>query len=144
MGVVKRIAFAVLLFGGTACLLVGCSGAFFIDICCAIDRPLQFRFFRDSHLHDQTKERLVRFVVQRASDESSWSTVWHLEGSKDLDALDYGVSSAGFKTVVPPKPLEMSGQYRAFGVSVPQIGPIRYGSVYFHFGANGAVAIGKH
>ena len=96
--------------------------------------PIRFEFYADSTKHPKTD--IKSFTVSMRTADDRWKAMWSILSGRDLtQPIEYGVTPAGFTTVIQPQKL-IPGRVYAASASDGHGGSSR---VTFGFDKNGSM-----
>ena len=78
-----------------------------------LGRPIRFEFYRDSTTRPKTD--IKTFSVSMRTDDDRWKAMWSILGGHGVpQPIRYGVTPAGFTTMIQPQKLIPGRVYKAF------------------------------
>jgi hypothetical protein len=108
---IRVITFMLLLSAGIAAEPM--SHSFVCKASGRLGRPVRFEFFGDSTA--QPKTDIKSFTVSMRTDDDRWKAMWSiLSGHGLTQPIQYGVTPAGFTTMIQPQKLMAGRVYAGF------------------------------
>ena len=78
-----------------------------------LGRPIRFEFYRDSTTRPKTD--IKSFTVSTRTADDRWKAMWSIVGGRGLtQPIEYGVTPAGFTTMIQPQKLIPGRVYAGF------------------------------
>jgi hypothetical protein len=78
-----------------------------------LGRPIRFEFYRDSTRRPKTD--IKSFTVSTRTADDRWKAMWSIVGGRGLtQPIEYGVTPAGFTTMIQPQKLIPGRVYTGF------------------------------
>jgi hypothetical protein len=107
----RVVAVMLLLFASIA--VEAMSYSFVCKVSGRLGGPIRFEFYGDSTTHPKTD--IKSFTVSMRTADDRWKAMWSILGGRGLtQPIEYGVTPAGFTTMIQPQKLIPGRVYSGF------------------------------